>query len=81
MNEQLIPTKEIHDNPFQHREQYQDIEALGRAIAEVGLQQAPRGRQNGKGYQLKFGHRRKRAFEWLEKNWLTNWQRCRSWCP
>lgn len=69
MNEQLIPITQIHDNPNQHREHYEDIEGLGRAIAEVGLQQAPKARKNGKGYELKFGHRRLRAIAWLSKNW------------
>ena len=69
MAEQLVPIKAIHDNPYQGREQYDDIEGLGRAIAVHGLQQMPKARQNGKGMQLKFGHRRKRAFEWLSANW------------
>ena len=70
MNEQLIPLKQIADNPYQHREVYEGIEELGRTIAAVGLQQAPKARLNGKGYQLKFGHRRKRAFDWLLKNYI-----------
>ncbi len=69
MNEQFIPLGQIHDNPFQDREVYQDIEALGRAIAVNGLEQLPRGRKTGTGYELKFGHRRKRAFDWLSGNW------------
>lgn len=69
MTQLLIPTEQIKDNPYQHREQYQDIEDLGRAIATVDLQQVPRGRINGKGYELKFGHRRLRAFRWLEKHY------------
>lgn len=69
MNEQLIPLTQIHDNRFQDREVYKDIEELGRAIASQGLQQTPKARKNNKGYELKFGHRRKRAFDWLRVNY------------
>lgn len=69
MAEQLISLKLIDDNPYQDREVYQEIEELGRVIAVNGLEQKPKARLVGKRYQLKFGHRRKRAFEWLAKNW------------
>lgn len=71
MNDKLIALKEIHDNPYQGRVQYDDIEALGRSIAVNGLEQTPKARMNGKGCELKFGHRRKRAFDWLALNWKT----------
>ncbi len=69
--EQLINLNFIDDNPNQDRSSYDDIAELGRSIALAGLQQQPKARQVGKRYQLKFGHRRKRAFEWLRDNWKT----------
>lgn len=68
MNEQMIPLKELKDNPYQGRDTYDGIEDLARTIAVSGLQQAPKARRNGTGWELKFGHRRKRAFDWLAKN-------------
>ena len=65
MSEQLIRLEIIDDNPFQDRGSYEDIPELGRTIAVSGLEQKPKARLVGKRYQLKFGHRRKRAFEWL----------------
>lgn len=59
----------IDDNPYQDRGSYADIAELGRSIALNGLEQNPKARQIEKRYQLKFGHRRKRAFEWLRDNW------------
>ena len=59
----------IDDNPYQDRGSYEDIAELGRSIALNGLEQLPKARCTGKRYQLKFGHRRKRAFEWLNENW------------
>lgn len=59
----------IDDNPYQDRGSYEDIAELGRSIALNGLEQHPKARQTEKRYQLKFGHRRKRAFDWLKDNW------------
>lgn len=59
----------IDDNPYQDRGSYEDIAELGRSIALNGLEQYPKARQTSKRFQLKFGHRRKRAFEWLQDNW------------
>lgn len=70
MPELLIDLDLIDDNPNQDRNSYDDIAELGRSIALAGLQQQPKARQVGKRYQLKFGHRRKRAFEWLRDNWV-----------
>lgn len=67
--EQLINLTLIDDNPYQDRGSYADIAELGRSIALNGLEQMPKARLTGKRYQLKFGHRRKRAFEWLRDNW------------
>ena len=58
MNEQLIALEQIKPNPYQGREEYGDIEPLARSIATDGLQEIPKARKNGKGYELKFGHRR-----------------------
>jgi len=69
MTEVLIQLNLIDDNPFQDRGTYDDIAELGRTIAINGLEQTPKARQAGKRYQLKFGHRRKRAFDWLKDNW------------
>lgn len=69
MTEQLTELIKIKDNPYQGRKVYEDIEALGRSIAQYGLQELPKARANGKGYQLKFGHRRREAFRWLAANW------------
>jgi ParB-like chromosome segregation protein Spo0J len=69
MAEQLIQLDIIDDNPEQDRSSYDEIPELGRSIALAGLQQKPKARQVGDRYQLKFGHRRKRAFEWLRDNW------------
>ena len=71
MPEQLIELIKIKDNPYQGRKIYEDIEALGKSIAMYGLQELPKARANGKGYQLKFGHRRREAFRWLAANWQT----------
>lgn len=59
----------IDDNPYQDRGSYEDIAELGRSIALNGLEQNPKARLINTRYQLKFGHRRKRAFEWLRANW------------
>lgn len=59
----------IDDNPYQDRGSYEDIAELGRSIALVGLKQQPKARPVDDRYQLMFGHRRKRAFEWLRDNW------------
>lgn len=67
--EQLINLTLIDDNPYQDRGSYEDIAELGRSIALNGLEQMPKARSTGKRYQLKFGHRRKRAFEWLRDHW------------
>ena len=64
-----IKLDHIDDNPYQDRGTYEDIAELGRSIALNGLEQHPKARQTEKRYQLKFGHRRKRAFEWLRDNW------------
>jgi ParB/RepB/Spo0J family partition protein len=69
MTEQLIKLELIRDNPYQNRETYADIDSLGRTIATHGLQELPKARSVDGHYQLKFGHRRKRAFEWLCENW------------
>lgn len=69
MSEQFVELIKIKDNPYQGRKVYEDIEALGRSIATYGLQELPKARANGKGYQLKFGHRRREAFRWLAANW------------
>jgi ParB/RepB/Spo0J family partition protein len=71
MPEQFIELIKIKDNPYQGRKIYEDIEALGKSIAMYGLQEHPKARANGKGYQLKFGHRRREAFRWLAANWQT----------
>jgi ParB-like chromosome segregation protein Spo0J len=68
MAEQLTQLEIIDDNPYQDRGSYEDIAELGRSIAVNGLEQKPKARLVGKRYQLKFGHRRKRAFEWLSEN-------------
>ena len=65
----LIPLDQIHDNPYQGRQAYENIESLARSIAADDLQETPKARKNGKGYQLKFGHRRCEAFRWLRENW------------
>jgi len=65
MSEQLIQLEIIDDNPYQDRGSYEDIPELARTIALSGLEQKPKARLVGQRYQLKFGHRRKRAFEWL----------------
>lgn len=67
---QNIHLEQIYDNPYQKRHNYNDISDLARTIAQDGLQQIPKGRQNGKGVQLKFGHRRRQAFIWLKENWM-----------
>ena len=59
----------IDDNPYQDRGAYEDIAELGRSIAMNDLEQCPKARRVGERYQLKFGHRRKRAFDWLRENW------------
>lgn len=69
MTVQLIKLDLIDDNPYQDRGTYQEIEELGRSIALNGLEQLPKARGTGKRFQLKFGHRRKRAFEWLRDHW------------
>ena len=69
MTEQLVALLQIKDNPYQGRKIYKNLEELGRSIAAEGLQENPKARANGKGYQLKFGHRRREAFRWLAANW------------
>lgn len=69
MPETLVALSQINDNPYQGRKVYEDIEALGRSIATYGLQELPKARAKGKGFQLKFGHRRREAFRWLASNW------------
>jgi len=68
MPEKLIQLEIIDDNPYQDRGSYEDIPELARTIAVSGLEQKPKARLVEKRYQLKFGHRRKRAFEWLRDN-------------
>jgi ParB/RepB/Spo0J family partition protein len=68
MTIELINLKFIDDNPYQDREVYNDIEGLARIIAIEGLKQTPKARKSGNRYQLEFGHRRKRSFEWLREN-------------
>lgn len=70
MTIQLVPLDLIDDNPYQDRGTYQEIEELGRSVALNGLEQLPKARGTGKRFQLKFGHRRKRAFEWLRGSWV-----------
>lgn len=65
----LIPLDQIRDNPYQGRADYGDIEPLAVSIATEDLQETPKARKNGKGYELKFGHRRAEAFRWLYHNW------------
>ena len=69
MPELQIKLDLIDDNPYQDRGSYEDIAELGRTIAVNGLEQTPKARQVESRYQLKFGHRRKRAFDWLRDNW------------
>jgi len=69
MTEQLIALDLIDDNPEQYREIYKDIEELGRNIAIYGLNDVPPARQSGDRFQLQSGHRRKRSFRWLRKNY------------
>lgn len=59
----------IYNNPFQKRQNYNNIEDLARTIAIDGLQQIPKARFHADGVQLKFGHRRTAAFRWLRENW------------
>jgi len=68
MPELQIKLDLIDDNPYQDRGSYEDIAELGRTIAVNGLEQTPKARQVESRYQLKFGHRRKRAFDWLRDN-------------
>lgn len=67
MSEQLIKLELLADNPYQPRtvDVPEDIEKLARSIAADGLLQVPKARKNGKGFQLAFGHSRRKAFEWL----------------
>jgi ParB-like chromosome segregation protein Spo0J len=65
----LIKLDQIKHNPYQGREEYGDIETLARSIAVDDLQETPKARKNGKGYELKFGHRRVEAFRWLRENY------------
>jgi ParB-like chromosome segregation protein Spo0J len=65
---ELIKLDQIAHNPYQGREEYGDIETLARSIAVDDLQEMPKARKNGKGYELKFGHRRTEAFRWLREN-------------
>jgi ParB/RepB/Spo0J family partition protein len=69
MPELQIKLDLIDDNPYQDRGSYEEIAELGRTIAVNGLEQTPKARQVESRYQLKFGHRRKRAFDWLRDNW------------
>ena len=69
MAEQIIELELIEDNPYQERTTYKDIESLARTIASDDLQQKPKVRLVEGKYQLKFGHRRLRAFQWLNLNW------------
>lgn len=69
MNTQTILLKQIKDNPYQKRTDYADVEALAISIATHGLEQTPRARPMNGHYELKFGHRRLRAFQWLQANW------------
>lgn len=61
----------IYNNPFQKRQNYNNIEDLARTIAIDGLQQIPKARPRltDDGVQLKFGHRRTAAFRWLKNHW------------
>lgn len=64
----MIPLSLIDDNPFQTRQEYDDttIHELATSIQRDGLLQAPMGRLiPGGRYQLAFGHRRLRAYQYL----------------
>ncbi len=69
--EKLVSVELIKDNPYQGRTVYQDIELLGRSIAADGIQEKPKARWCEDGYELKFGHRRLRAFCWLKDNYKS----------
>jgi ParB-like chromosome segregation protein Spo0J len=69
MNEQLVALKLIKDNPYQGRQVYEDIDVLGRSIATDDLQEIPKARKVKEAFQIKFGHRRREAFKWLQENW------------
>lgn len=66
-----FPLDQIQDNPYQPRivDDLEHIEKLARSIAADGLLQSPRARRNGHGFQLAFGHSRRKAFEWLQANY------------
>jgi ParB/RepB/Spo0J family partition protein len=66
-----IALDQIHDNPYQPRmvDDAEHIEKLARSIAADGLLQKPNARTNGQGFQLAFGHSRRKAFEWLSSNY------------
>jgi ParB/RepB/Spo0J family partition protein len=74
--EQLVKIELVKDNPYQGRTMYAEIESLGRSIATEDIQEKPKARVStgsttGKKnveYELKFGHRRLRAFLWLRDN-------------
>jgi ParB/RepB/Spo0J family partition protein len=73
--EQLVKVELVKDNPYQGRTTYKDIESLGRSIAAEDIQEKPKARAlsflkgtKERTYELKFGHRRLRAFLWLMDN-------------
>jgi ParB/RepB/Spo0J family partition protein len=68
MTEQLVNVELVKDNPYQGRTEYKSIEALGRSIAAEDIQEKPKARKIKGGFELKFGHRRLRAFLWLRDN-------------
>lgn len=71
MTEELVLLECITDNPYQPRttDDASHIESLARSIAADGLLQKPTARHTVTGFQLAFGHSRRKAFEWLRENW------------
>lgn len=70
MAKQFAELELIKDNPYQGRVMYSNIEELGRSIAAEDIQEIPKARISaGMTYELKFGHRRLRAFMWLKENY------------
>jgi ParB-like chromosome segregation protein Spo0J len=69
--EKMIDIALVRDNPYQGRMEYKGIEELGRSIAAEDIQEKPKARKVKGGYELKFGHRRLRAFLWLKDNFIA----------